>query len=548
MEQTGVYIDSKNEDSLSITAKQRYEKCEEYRQPYLRRAREAAKLTLPYLMVEEGATIHTSLPTPFQGVGARGVNNLASKILMVALPPNAPFFRLAVNNYQLQQQTEEEESAQSEIEKVLGKLESVIVGEIEVSGDRVPLFEALKHLLITGNVLIQIDKDDGIRVFHLDKFVVKRDPMGKPLEIITKEEVHPLVLPIEVREEIITAQRSEEKDKDIELYTWIRRDPDDYNKWNIHQEANDILIPGSEGEYPDELLPWLALRNNRVDGQDYGRGFVEEYIGDLKSLESLTQALVEGSAAASKVLFLVKPNGTTRVRTIADSPNGAIREGSIDDVGVLQLNKFNDFRVVQEQINKIEQRLASNFLLNQSVQRQAERVTAEEIRFMAQELEQALGGFYSILSREFQLPYLRVRMSQLAKAGKVPQLPKNSVRPAIVTGLEALSRGHDRNKLVSFIGTIAQTLGPGTIERYINVSDVIKRLATADAIDTDGLIKDEETMAMEAQQAQQQQLMQSVAPNVAGEIGKGINETNREERANSRQAETEGSTTSPEIG
>ena len=334
MEQSGIYID--NEDSLAMTAKQRYEQCIEFREPYLKRAREAAVLTLPYLMVDESATIHTNLPTPFQGIGARGVNNLASKILMVALPPNAPFFRLAVNNFQIQQLAPEEEAMQTEIEKILGKLETVIVSEIEVSGDRVPLFEALKHLLITGNVLLNIDKDEGIRVFHLDRYIVKRDPMGKPLEILTKEDVSPILLPEEVREQVIL-NRDEKKDKDVEVFTWIKRDPDNGDQWTVHQEAEGIIIPGSEGEYPNDLLPWLALRNNRVDGQDYGRGFVEEYIGDLKSLEALTQALVEGSAAAAKVLFLVKPNGTTRVRTIAESPNGAIREGSVDDLSLIHI-------------------------------------------------------------------------------------------------------------------------------------------------------------------------------------------------------------------
>ena len=42
-----------------------------------------------------------------------------------------------------------------------------------------------------------------------------------------------------------------------------------------------------------------------VDGEDYGRGRVEEFLGDLQSLESLTQAITEGSAAAAKVVFLV---------------------------------------------------------------------------------------------------------------------------------------------------------------------------------------------------------------------------------------------------
>ena len=44
---------------------------------------------------------------------------------------------------------------------------------------------------------------------------------------------------------------------------------------------------------------------NHVDGESYGRGRVEEFIGDLKSLEALSQALVEGSAAAAKVVFTV---------------------------------------------------------------------------------------------------------------------------------------------------------------------------------------------------------------------------------------------------
>jgi hypothetical protein len=46
----------------------------------------------------------------------------------------------------------------------------------------------------------------------------------------------------------------------------------------------------------------------RVDSESYGRSFVDEVIGDLKSLEGLSQALVESAAASAKMVFLVKPN------------------------------------------------------------------------------------------------------------------------------------------------------------------------------------------------------------------------------------------------
>ena len=90
-----------------------------------------------------------------------------------------------------------------------------------------------------------------------------------------------------------------------------------------------------------------------------------------------------------------------------------------------------------------------------SVQRDAERVTAAEINLMAQELENSLGGIYSILTQGFQLPYLRRRMHLLVRQGKVPKLPDELVKPKIVTGLQGLGRGNDRNKLIEFIGTVA---------------------------------------------------------------------------------------------
>ena len=148
------------------------------------------------------------------------------------------------------------------------------------------------------------------------------------------------------------------------------------NGWKVWQEINGNLIPDSEGFYPLDKNPFIPLRFSRIDGEDYGRGYVEEYLGDLQSLESLQRALVEGSAAAAKVLFLVNPNGTTRAKTLAESPNGAIAQGNAADVSVLQLQKFNNFRVVQESIKKIEERLGHAFLLTSGVARNAERVTA----------------------------------------------------------------------------------------------------------------------------------------------------------------------------
>jgi len=487
------------------TAQGRYQSCAINREVFLERARDSSELTLPTLIPPKTSSNVTKYPTPYQGIGARGVNNLASKLLLALVPPNAPFFRMKIDDFVIKD-LEGDQNLKTEIESGLSQIEKAIMTDIEIKADRVAIFEALKQLIVAGNVLLYV-ADTGLRVFSLERFVCKRDPMGNVKEIITKESLSPNTLDPELQQAI--EPRLDADEKSVDLYTYIYRDK---NKFHVYQEIKGIEVPKSRGTFPLDASPYIPLRWNRVDGEDYGRGFVEEYFGDLKSLEGLTKAIVEGSAAASKVLFMVSPNGTTRARKLAESPNGAIIEGSANDVSVLQLNKFADFRIAYDAMNKIEGRLQYAFLLNASVTRDAERVTAEEIRLMAAELESSLGGVYSILSQEFQLPFIMRKLRMMEKSGKLPQLPKNTVQPSIITGLEALGRGNDRNKLISFLSTLAQTLGPQVIEQFVNIPDAIKRLATSEGIDPDGLIKSPEQIQQEMAQQQLTQAAQNIRP------------------------------------
>ena len=491
---------------MEHTAASLYSQLESQRYTFLDRARECSKLTLPHLVPPSGYSASTILDTPFQGIGSRGVNNLSSKLLLSLLPPNSPFFRLVVDTYTLKQM-EGMEDVKTEIESALAEVERSVMAEIETSNLRSATFEAIRHLIVAGNVLLYLPDDGGVRVFHLDEYVIERDPMGNVENIVIKECVSPLSLPEEVRD--VVGKQMAEHEKVVDLYTCIHRDGE---RFAVYQEVKGMRIPGSDGYYALDKSPWIPLRWNRVSGDSYGRGMVEEYLGDLRSLEALTQAIVEGSAAAAKVLFLVAPNGTTRLRTLAEAGNGAICEGNAADVTTLQLNKFNDFRVALETINQIRDRLGYSFLLNTSIQRQGERVTATEIRMMAQELEDALGGVYSTLSQEFQLPLVNRIMSKMQKAKRLPKLPKELIRPVVVTGLEALGRGHDLTKLDVFISGMAQALGPQALPQFLNLRAYMERRATAIGLDTKGLVKTEEQMAAEQQQAQMMSMAQSLGP------------------------------------
>ena len=93
-------------------------------------------------------------------------------------------------------------------------------------------------------------------------------------------------------------------------------------------------------------------------------------------------------------------------------------------------------------------------------------------------------------------------------------MPKDTVKPQIVTGLEALGRGQDLNKLAQFLQYL-QPLGPETIASSLNVDDYIDRLGASLGIDTGGLITETNVpqKTPEQKQAEQEQMMQQQSMN-----------------------------------
>ena len=491
-------------------ASQRYTQLSNNRSQFLDTAVECSELTLPYLVQQDlkqkGGKQH--LLQPWQSVGAKAVVTLASKLMLAMLPPQTAFFKLQVRDDKLGE--EMDPAMRSELDLSFSKIERMIMDYIAASDDRVVVHQALKHLIVSGNALIFMGKD-GLKHFPLQRYVVNRDGNGNIIEIITKEIISRKVLGLEPKPAYPNDpnnQSNEGSDEDdAEVYTCVKVDPSS-GRWVWHQEVDDLMLPGSRSTAPKNASPWLVLRFNTVDGEDYGRGRVEEFIGDLRSLNGLSQALVEGSAVAAKVIFLVSPSATTKPQTLAQAGNGAIIQGRPEDVGVVQVGKTADFQTASQLMIGLEKRISEAFL-TPSV-RDAERVTAEEVRMTQLELDNSLGGLFSLLTVEFLVPYLNRILLVLQRSNEIPKLPKNLVRPKIVAGVNALGRGQDREALTLFIQTIAQTLGPEALMKFVDPSEAIKRLAAAQGIDVLNLIKTQQQLDQEMQQQQQLQANQEL--------------------------------------
>lgn len=504
------------------TAAARYATLLTERQPYLNRAIASASLTIPALMLPLGSNGSTTYANPFQSVGAEGVNNLAAKLHLALFPPGTSFFRLPLDDAMLAEiaKGNNPEATRTAFEEALGKVERICLAEFERRGSRMALAEYFKQLIVSGNACLHVPDKASLKLFKLDRYVSKRDTEGNLIELILQESVSKKALTGEalaIAHATASAEAATGKTDSVDIYTWVRRVGDTLVEF---QEIGGTKIPNTDSVYPVEKTPWIVSRFTTVHGEDYGRGYVEEYIGSLSSLDALTQAIVEGSAQAAKVLWFVNEGGITSRKNVAQAPNGAVLAGQARDVTALQLDKFADFKVAQETAAEMKRDLQRAFLLLAGVQRNAERVTAEEIQTLAQELENSLGGIYSVQTQELQLPLATRLLVINTKAGKIPPLPKGVVIPQIVTGIAGLGRNTDIQKLRALVQGLSELFGPQTVSQYIHPGRWLQRIGTGLSIDVKDVIRTDEEVQQAVDAANKQALAEkAVAPaiNVAGQ-------------------------------
>lgn len=492
------------------SAEDRYTALAIDREPFLRRAREYAALTIPTLLPPEGHTRTEELPESYQSFGARCVTNLSSHLMTAFLPPTLPWFRLGVPpGVKLSQSEGDNETT----EKGLQKSEDAIISEVERAGWRGQTYHELNNLIVIGNVMEQTLPDNTLKLYRLDQYVVRRDIVGRMIEMVIREEITKDALDESMATLVSTsgdgAQKKDHEADRVALYTWGVWDPDS-RSWDVHQEIGTSRVPGSQGTY--EILPFSALRWAPVLGEDYGRSKVEEHVADLRCLDGLSESEVDGAALASRHIQLVDPhagvNGNLAGK-LAKARNGDTLQGREEDVSMLQFTNVTGLQFTSQALATKKQEVGAAFLLSSAMRRDAERVTAYELRKMIEEIEGVLGGVYTTLSKEMQAPRLERLIFQMKRGGKLPPWPNGVVQPTIITGLDALGREKDFDRVMTFLQALQGV--PDDIKQAYVIWSVLLNKASG-GLQLSGAVRTEAEAQKELERMAQQAAVARGAP------------------------------------
>lgn len=471
------------------------------RRGFITRAENYAAFTLPKICLPDNQNENNrDVSQDFQAVGAQATNHLANKLMLALFAPSRPFFRLDPSKA-VAKQIAEAAADETAIADALAQAEKAAITELDKRAIRPKLYEAVKHLIVTGNVMI--DLTDTFRVIGIKKYVVRRSMSGRVLEFMIADKLILDELDDEIKAQALR-YLGFQVDKEVTLYRWVRRDEN--GDYRMTQWVDNFQLPKKfDGKWSEQNLPLRPLTWDLADGQHYGTGLVEDYENDFQGLSALSRAQVQGAILASEFRWLVNPAGMTRVEDFEQTVNGGALPGSEGDIVLVQSGKSGDLQITMAMSAEYVNRIGRGFLMGSQLIRDAERVTAEEIRLVAQELETALGGAYSRIAVDFQMPLAR----WLLEAIDVP-VSDGQFEPTVVTGLDALSRGGDLDELKLWLADIAALNNlPEPALAELDLAKLYKALATPRRLKVDNYLKTAEQKQAEMQAAQQQMAQQT---------------------------------------
>lgn len=489
-----------------------------------------AELTIPSVYPKEGYLPGDNIPGNNQSMGAQCVNTLASKLMFLAMPPGRPMMKLEIIEENSDIALKEAPELYSMIELALSKLEQAHRRRASTTNLRSAYVGMMKLLLVAGNGCWRHLKVNFPTFHRPEKYVVQRDGDGNQLLVILKERVVVASMDADVKEFILAGdadlRKVPEWEAEVDIYsvcnlcTYSESGEKTWCYWQ-ETEAGD-MIPGTEVETDYDIPPLYAAWLIPVYGENWGRSYCEEYRGDLYTIENHAAAINDGAAAASLHLTFVKPGSRTSVKQIREAPNLSVLPGDAADVTTLKSEKNEDYQFVSNNFQAAAKRLSQAFLLMQSITRDAERVTAEEIQQMAAQLDEAMGGIYSELANSFQR-HMVTRFVALHEEENhnLPPVNPNLVSVGVATGIDAVGRTVEGQALVQFGQTMQAIFGPLGVQA-LSLTDFARRLAAYEGVDPSGLVKDDSAQQAVVQQDQQNQAKQTLLEKGTGPAVKGM--------------------------
>jgi len=481
-------------DELKL--KSQYSKLDNERETINSRNEQYAGWTLPSLFPKDEEDETAEVQYDYQSLGAQLVNSLANKVVKTLFHPARPFFKVDLTGKQRAEQISARGS-EAQLDKELAALERKGLKSFNKTNSLTEYVKAAKLAIVTGEALIQSNEATNDKTIHSQRnYVVERDRVGGTVRCIIREKKRLTSLPRRIQRVAKAELSNAQPDTLVDLYTGIIRVGKYYYVW---QEVEDSAAIGLPGRYSKATLPFKFMVWDWMKGRTYAIGLVEHNAGDFNSLSRLAAAIDDYTIIATDLKILVNPSGQTDIGAINKAASGAAVPGLKDDISILKYEVAQVAEFLQWRYEGLQRTLGAQFLMSSATTRDAERVTAEEIRRNAMELENMHGGIYSRWAIQIQHPEARAILRMMSD--KLAQIDVT-----ILTGLDSLSRATELDNMRAYILDLAQLASlPKEVLIRTKIESIMAILGAGHSVDYDKFMRNEQETREEEERLMKQQ-------------------------------------------
>jgi len=493
------------------------------------RSRQYGRWTLPYLVADQqevSSTGRVVVERDYQEMGALLLNNLATKLVQILFPTQFAFFNAEATD-EFKKYAGKKGISPEQLRGMFAKMEMASNKRLFLNAGYAGLILAMKHLIVTGNVLMHRDsKKATITTWGVQSFAVRRDGTGEMLDCVLREFTTVEALPLDLQRALRTSNGSKygRPECQIKKYTRIHRMyRGEVEGYEVSQQVDAVSV-GEASWYPKNLCPWLCPTWVIIPGEHYGRGLVEDYAGGFAKLSALSESSTLYGVEIMRVINLVGASAGNDIDSIASAESGEYVRGDPDAVKAHESGDGQKLVVVLNEVARITATLAKAFMYGAQA-RQAERVTAYELAQQAKEAEYTLGGTYSTLSGGMQVPLAHILLTEVSDLA-LEGLITGHLTPNVTAGIPALGRSSDVQNLLMASQEIGALAPLAQLDKRIDSQRLVNMVLAGRSVNQDDVFytADEQRKNEEAAAASQQAQQGLLAAQSLGDQGDQISQ------------------------
>ena len=499
---------------------QRFDAAKARKMPWISHLRECYEYSLPqretFSMQSKGAKKNTAI---FDSTAVIGVQKYASRLQASLVPPWRNWSILAPGS-------EIPEEEKEETQKGLDKATSIIFDHINHSNFATQCHESFLDLAVsTGAMTVKRATRDGASVLEFDAVplaeVFPEEGPNSTIETVWREHSIParhidrLWQGAEISSKL-KKKVSEKPDVKVNLIEGTVYEPKSgmYYMCVIEREEKHICFTE---EY--EVSPWIVFREMVVPGEVLGRGRIMQVLPDIKTANKVTEFGLRNAALAIAGIYTAQDDGVINPYTMQIAPGMVIPVGSNDHTNptLRPLERAGDFNVGELILSDLRDRINKALFADPYGGMDSPTKTATEMSLRSQELLMDAGSAFSRLQSEFIEKIIKVVVSILKEAGKLPDIAVDG-KEVTIKHTSPLARAQDQEDLLAMqqFMQMGAAFGPEAFALGAKIEDTVAWIGHKLGIEQKLLRTGQERIEMQKQAAEamkQQQAAQEQQAN-----------------------------------